>query len=400
VVITHGNLITNQMQIQEGFGHDHTTKFVGWLPLFHDMGLVGNVLQPVFLGIESILMPPLSFVQRPLRWLRAISQYRATTSGAPNFAFEHCVGRIPVDEVPALDLSCWRVAFNGSEPVRGSTLRNFAAKFEKAGFSLDRFLPCYGLAEATLFASGRKTTPIPTLLCFLRSELEKGRAQPVGYSDERDVLEVVSCGKPAISQEVQVVDPETHRCLEEGGVGEIWISGPNVAYGYFGDDPTSVRTFQASLPGETRKYLRTGDLGFLLAGELYISGRIKDVMIIRGRNIYPHDVEQVVNGKHSLFLANRCVAFTLSGESGERLIIAQEISRRFPNSAEAASILDGIHADVIRHFDVIAENILFVTPGTLATTSSGKLQRHAVRQDYLNGKCEALYARSSTRQTT
>jgi acyl-CoA synthetase (AMP-forming)/AMP-acid ligase II len=384
VVVTHRNLVVNQEQIRVAFGHDHRTKVVGWLPLFHDMGLMGNVLQPAYLGIESTLMPPTRFIQRPLRWLRAISTYRATTSGGPNFAFEHCIHSVADEQVVSLDLSSWRVAFNGAEPVRASTMRAFVAKFCNAGFSPTAFLPCYGLAEATLFVSGCAHDALPRSVRLSRRALEHHCAIPAADLDD-DAVELVSNGTCGTDQRIVIVDPERRAPVAPLEVGEIWVRGDNVAREYFGNATGSLRTFHATLPHDSAAYLRTGDLGFLDNGELFIAGRLKDVIIVNGRNIYPQDIEQLMDGKHVSFLPNRCAAFGIEVDGTEQMVIVQEVRRIPKNGDELTGAVEHVVAEVIRHCEVQPYEVCLVRAGTIPMTSSGKVRRHAARAAYLNG---------------
>ncbi|HEV7786800.1 MAG TPA: fatty acyl-AMP ligase, partial [Thermoanaerobaculia bacterium] len=273
VMVSHGNLFHNEEMIRRAFGQSADSVIVGWLPLYHDMGLIGNVLQPLYLGAHCILQTPATFLQRPLSWLAAISRYRATTSGAPNFAYDLCVRRIGAEQRAGLDLASWEVAFNGAEPVRPDTLERFAAAFAPQGFRRKAFYPCYGLAEATLFVSGGGKGALPVV------EAAGARG-------------LVGCGRPWMDQRLAVVDPESGRPVSDGQEGEIWISGPSVAQGYWGQPEATERDFRARLAGDPADagegpFLRTGDLGFLRGGELFVTGRLKDLIIVRGRNHYP-----------------------------------------------------------------------------------------------------------------
>ncbi|HWN44200.1 MAG TPA: fatty acyl-AMP ligase, partial [Thermoanaerobaculia bacterium] len=275
VRVTHGNLIANERAIQHAFGQSEESVVVGWLPLYHDMGLIGNVLQPLWCGATCVLMSPLSFLQRPRRWLEAIGRFRGTTSGGPDFAYSLCVRKIPPAEREGLDLSSWRVAFNGAEPVRAATLDAFAEAFAPCGFHREAFYPCYGLAEATLFVSGGDPEVAPRVSGNL-----------------------VSCGRAWPGERITVVDPETGRELPAGEEGEICVSGPSVADGYWEGE---------SFGG----FLRTGDLGRLDEdGELFVTGRLKDLIVVRGRNIYPHDVERTAEESHPALRPGGGAAFS------------------------------------------------------------------------------------------
>lgn len=391
VVITHRNLISNQFQIRSAFEHDETTKFVGWLPMFHDMGLVGNVIHPLFLGIECTLMPPAAFIQRPLRWLAAISKYRATTSGGPNFAFDHCVDRIAENDVAALDLSSWRVAFCGAEPVRTPTLRAFARKFETAGFDVTSFLPCYGLAEATLFVSGRSRhrRSAPAILRVRRDSLEKGTIEPTDTADVANSVELVSNGPAAADQRIEIVDAATFQRCREGQVGEIWIAGPNVTEKCFNGSADTDMLVHSRLDGADTRHLRTGDLGALWDGELFVVGRIKNLIIVRGRKIHAEDVEQVASRSHGLFRPNRCAAFAIptTGQVGdETFVIVQETARRPRTADELRTAVETARARVAAAVELVPGEIVLVRPGTIPVTSSGKIRHADVRAAYLDGR--------------
>ncbi|HVZ32886.1 MAG TPA: fatty acyl-AMP ligase, partial [Polyangiaceae bacterium] len=303
VVVTHANLLANEEAIKASCAHDRDTVFVGWLPLFHDMGLVGNVLQPAYVGIPSILMPPSAFVRRPLRWLQLISEYGGTTSGGPDFAYDVCVRRIDESQMEGLDLRSWRIAFNGSEPIRARTLEAFARKFAAVGFSSRAFYPVYGLAEATLFVSAPERGREPRIREVPASALEAGvipaqdsraRDDATGGESRRE-HRLVSCGSPRGGQVVKIVHPETCAPCTEREVGEIWISGPNVARGYWNDPEQTARAFGAYTAQGEGPFLRTGDLGFLEADQLFVTGRIKDLLIVSGKNHYPQDIEHTVS---------------------------------------------------------------------------------------------------------
>ncbi|MES2938981.1 MAG: fatty acyl-AMP ligase [Pseudomonadota bacterium] len=396
VVVTHGNLIANQIQIKAAFAHDERTKFCGWLPMFHDMGLIGNVLHPLFLGVECTLMPPAAFVQRPLRWLAAISKYRATTSGGPNFAFDHCVARIADADLEQLDLSSWRTAFSGAETVRAATLRDFARKFERAGFDATAFLPCYGLAEATLFVTGhsRYGRAAPKLLRVDRADLERGLVRPAGdATDDAATVELVSNGPPAQGQRVEIVDPDTGKPCAPGEVGEIWIGGPNVAPAYAHDPEKTAATLQAHLPGSSARFLATGDLGALWEGELLVVGRLKNLIIVRGRKIHAEDIEQIVGRSHALFQSSRCAAFAVQVGEEEAVVVVQETLRRPRSEAEIAQAVAHARDVMTAQLDLAPRDVVLVAPGFIPVTTSGKIRHAALRAMYLRGEVQAVPAR-------
>ena len=314
VKVSHGNLLHNEELIRRAFRQSEHSVIVGWLPLYHDMGLIGNVLQPLFLGARCVLMSPVAFLQQPSRWLRAITRYRATTSGAPNFAYDLCALKVSAEERESLDLSCWSVAFNGAEPVRAETLERFAAAFEPCGFRRDAFYPCYGLAEATLFVSGAPEARPPVIKAVRRSALEKGIvAEPLSLDE--DAVALVGCGSSPREQHIAIVNPESLATCASGEVGEVWVSGPSVAGGYWNRDEETAGVFQAFLSDTgAGPYLRTGDIGFLDRDELYITGRIKDLIIIRGRNLYPHEIERTFEQSHASLKPGCGAAFAVEVE--------------------------------------------------------------------------------------
>jgi acyl-CoA synthetase (AMP-forming)/AMP-acid ligase II len=391
VVVTHGNLLANQAQIQAAFAHDARTRFCGWLPMFHDMGLIGNVLHPLYLGIECTLMPPAAFVQRPLRWLAAISKYGATTAGGPNFAYDHCVSRIAESEIDGLDLSSWRTAFSGAEAVRAATLREFTRKFARAGFDPSAFLPCYGLAEATLFVAGRSRfgRAEPTVLRVDRGALEQGRIRTVdAATGDAASIELVSNGPAAQEQSIVIVDPATGLPCAAGEVGEIWLAGPNVSAAYAHDAERTQSILHARLPGAPQRFLATGDLGALCNGELLVVGRLKNLIIVRGRKIHAEDVEQLVGRSHELFQRNRCAAFAVQAEGAgeEQVVIVQEAVRRPRSAAEVAQALEQARERVASHFDIVPRDMVLVLPGTIPVTTSGKIRHATLRAAYLRGE--------------
>ncbi len=382
VMVTHGNLLHNQEMIRRAFGQSRDSVIAGWLPLYHDMGLIGNVMQPLYVGGRCILMSPLTFLQRPLRWLEAVSRYRATTSGGPNFAYELCVRKIAgrEHEHADLDLSSWTLAFNGAEPVWAETLERFAAAFAPFGFDRRALYPCYGLAEATLFVCGGKPGRSPVVIPVEAPALEKGLAvRSVGGRD------LVGCGNAWMGQEVRIVDPETGEGREDGQVGEVWVAGPSVAAGYWGRPDETASTFVRQ---GTERFLRTGDLGFLLGGELFITGRLKDLIILRGRNLYPQDVELSAERSHPALRAGCTAAFSTDLGGEERLVVVAEAERG--REGELAEIAGAMRRAVAEEHDAQIHEVVLLPPGRLLKTSSGKIQRRACRSQYLSGELPAV----------
>ncbi|MFP5287116.1 MAG: fatty acyl-AMP ligase, partial [Thermoanaerobaculia bacterium] len=390
VVVTHGNLLHNQEMIRRAFGQDAESTIASWLPMYHDMGLIGGVLHPLYLGASCVLMSPLSFLQRPSRWLRMVSRYGATASGGPNFAYELCLHRIGPEERAELDLGSWRVAFNGAEPVRAETLERFAAAFAGCGFRRVSFSPCYGLAEATLFVAGGGQGTPPRLYDADAGELERGSLQPAMTAAVGAARRLVSCGSAWLGQEAIVVDPESRRRCAPGRVGEIWVSGPSVAQGYWNRPEETARTFGARLADEPEAgpYLATGDLGCLLEGELYVTGRIKDLIILRGRNLYPQDLELTVESGSPELRPGGAAAFTVEVEGEERLVVVAEVQRGV--RPDAAALGAAVRHRLSDEHGVDLLELVLLAPGHLPKTSSGKVMRHACRAAYLSGEIAAL----------
>jgi amino acid adenylation domain-containing protein len=387
VMVSHGNLVHNERLIQSAFGVTEDSVVVGWLPLYHDMGLIGNLLQPLWAGCSCVLMSPVDFLQKPLRWLAALSRYGGTVSGGPNFAYDLCARKIRPEDKAGLDLSRWEVAFDGAEPVRAETLDRFAAAFAPCGFRREALFPCYGLAEATLFVTGATRRKAPVVGRFRAPELERHRA--VADPDGRPL---VSSGRPApapVGQEVAIVDPDGPRRLPEGGVGEIWVAGPSVAGGYWSRPEPAESTFRAFTAAGEGPFLRTGDLGFLLGGELFVTGRAKDLVIIRGRNHYPQDIELTVEKSHSALRPGCGAAFAVDEGGEERLVVVQEL-RREARNADAAEVLEAIRRAVAEEHEVQLQAVALIRTASLPKTSSGKVRRRACRDAFLNGSLAVL----------
>ncbi|WP_441287561.1 amino acid adenylation domain-containing protein [Sorangium sp. KYC3313] len=386
VMVSHANVIANERAIRAGFEHDAGSSGVGWLPLFHDMGLIGNVLQPIFVGFPCTHMSPLAFLERPLRWLKAISHFRATTSGGPNFAYDLCARKATREDLAALDLRSWTVAFNGAEPIRAETLDRFAAAFAPCGFRREAFYPCYGLAEATLFASGGLRDAPPACASVDAGALARGVSLPVEPATA-GARRLVSSGAPRAR--VAVVSPERGERVADGQIGEIWIAGPSVAGGYWGRAEETARAFGARLQGDGEaSYLRTGDLGFLSGGELFVTGRIKDLIVIRGRNLYPDDIERTVEAAHPRVRPGCCAAFSIEVGGEERLGVAAELDGR--GGDPPPDVVEALRSAVAREHDVQPHAVLLLRPRTLPKTSSGKVQRHACAQGFREGTLETL----------
>lgn len=391
VIVSHGNLIHNQQMIKASFGHSEKTIFSSWLPLYHDMGLIGNVLQPLYLGILGVFMSPIAFIQKPLRWLQAISQYQATTSGAPNFAYDLCVQKFDPQQCIGLDLSSWEVAFNGSEPVRAETMRKFSKIYGEYGFKSEAFLPCYGMAETTLLAAAGDVREKP-VSCFLDDQSLKNNRRSLvnNISTNKSAIEIVSCGHTWLNQKIAIVDPNTLIECEADQIGEIWVAGLSVAQGYWNNAVKSQQSFQARLANHEETFLRTGDLGFLLNGEVYITGRIKDTIIINGENHYPQDIELTVSGCHPALASSIGAAFSVCVNDKERLVIVYEVNRKYIREVDYQHLLMLVRENVARQHSLSVYSCIFVKPSSILRTSSGKIKRQACRQLYLENGFEAL----------
>jgi acyl-CoA synthetase (AMP-forming)/AMP-acid ligase II len=397
VMVSHGNLMYNLDLIRRYFEHSSNSRGVIWLPPYHDMGLIGGILQPLYCGFPVTLMSPLVFLQRPFRWLQAISRFKGTTSGGPNFAYDLCLRKITPEQRAGLDLSSWDVAFNGAEPINHGTLERFAEYFAPCGFRPEAFYPCYGLAEATLIVSGGSKAARP-IICSFR--------QPGGEQKEPDTNQVknagaqplVGCGRAIMDQEIVIADPRSLTRCSPGREGEIWVSGPAVARGYWNRPDETEYVFRAYLAdtGEG-PFLRSGDLGFIKNGELFITGRIKDLIIIDGTNHYPQDIEWTMENCHRSLRANSCVAFSIDVNGREQLVVLAEVDPRYyrmrrqnPQTPEVEGPVKAIRRAVSKNHDLGIHDIRLLKAGSIFKTSSGKIQRKACREAYLSGTLEAL----------
>lgn len=384
VVLSHSNLLHNSEFIRQRFEHDSTSCGVIWLPPYHDMGLIGGILQPLYAGFPVVLMSPLHFLQRPVRWLRAITRYHATTSGGPNFAFEACASQIPEEDRKGLDLQSWRTAFCGAEPIRPSTMQRFSAEFAPHGFRRTAFFPCYGLAEATLMVTSH------------RAGQEARCVSRAGTATHAKPTLLTSCGSAAPDQQVIVVDPATLTPVAPGDEGEIWVAGPSVAGGYWNDTDQTATVWGARTSDGAGPFLRTGDLGFCDQEELFITGRLKDVIILNGRNYYPQDLEAAAAGTHEVLQPGGIAAFstTASGKDAEQLVLVAEIKLRHRrlNSNDIRAVKQSIRRAVVGNFDIPMSDICLVTAGELPRTTSGKIRRFACREAYETGALRQLDA--------
>jgi acyl transferase domain-containing protein/acyl-CoA synthetase (AMP-forming)/AMP-acid ligase II/pimeloyl-ACP methyl ester carboxylesterase/acyl carrier protein len=397
VAISHSNLLFDAAAVHE-IGHPVTGPLVSWLPPYHDMGLIGGILDNVYFGNTAIFMPPQAMIFNPLLWLQAITKYRAIYSSGPNFALDLCARRIDEAARASLDLSSWRIFFNGSEPVRASSLARFTEAFRPCGFRAEVHFPCYGMAEATSFISGGRPDHEPTVRDFDAPALGRGLAQIAGESST-DSRTLVGCGHTRGGAQLRIVNPETTLECEPGQIGEVWYAGGNVAAGYWNQPEETRRTFKATLAGSGEgPFLRTGDLGFLHQGELFVAGRLKDLIIVRGVNHTPQDIEQTVQSVHRALRPGCGVAFSVERDGQEALLVVQEIdARKAPNLDE---ILDDIAGNVAARHGVAPYDVLLIAPSTIKKTSSGKLQRRDMRDAYLAEQLSVIASRRQRQRST
>ncbi|WP_085314305.1 fatty acyl-AMP ligase [Derxia lacustris] len=384
VMLEHRHLVTNSRMIQRAM--DCTPADVGviWLPPYHDMGLIGGLLQPMYTRCPVWLMSPYTFLQRPLRWLDVMTRVGGSISSAPNFAYELCASRVRPDQLAALDLSAWRLAANGAEPVRADTLRRFADAFAPAGFRASAFFPCYGMAETTLYVSGATPGAGARVLAAERASLGQGQVRAAA-PDAADALPLVSSGRPDPDTRVVIVDADSGAPLPAGAIGEILVQGETVAAGYWRRPADSATTFDARIDGEPGSWLRTGDLGALVDGELYVTGRIKEMIIVRGANHYPHDIEATLADLPDGQRPRGAAAFALDAGDGEGLGLVVELDRH-QLAADPAPLAAAIRDAVAREHQLQIVRLAFVRPGGIPRTSSGKTQRRLARERLLAGE--------------
>lgn len=399
VIVSHANILKNCQLTFDSYFPGGEVNFVNWLPLFHDMGLIGpGVLQPMFVGARSDLISPMSFVRRPLVWLEAISRRSDSqiVSGGPSFAYQHCLEAAKDRDISALDLSNWVVAFNGADSIKADTMRSFVDVFSEIGFDEQAICPCYGLAEATLMVTGaRYCRPLRVIEAETQS-LKQGRVVPSLAADDLQPTELVSCGRSFPDQEVMIVDPDSREVLPETEVGEVWLSGACNAKGYWGKQEETAEVFRATLEDRPGKfYLKTGDLGALIDGELYITGRMKDLIIINGQNIYASDLEFEAQRSNIALRPGGCVAFQVDNGGVAGIVVAAELHPRYArqitgDASIRTQMFDSVAADVrgtVSHkFAVSIDEVLFVKAGSIPRTSSGKIQRSKAKILYANNE--------------
>jgi acyl-CoA synthetase (AMP-forming)/AMP-acid ligase II len=425
VMVSHGNLLHNFGLIQQGFEQDSQSNGVIWLPPYHDMGLIGGILQPLYLGFHIVLMSPMDFLRKPFNWLQAISNYQVNQSGGPNFAYDLCVNRISDEQRDRLDLSNWKVAFTGAESIRSETLDRFTKRFAPCGFKPEAWMPCYGMAESTLMVSSAHVKESPILKSVNATELTQNRVIPTHFDDPMSKT-LVSCGRIVGDQKVVIVNPKTQQRCAPDEIGEIWISGQSVTQGYWGNPEKTQQDFEAYITNSSSTesvieypFLRTGDLGFIEAGELFVTGRLKNVLIIRGRNHYPQDIEETLEQSHAMIRPSSSAAFVVESQGQEKLVVVAEIERRHrprrkafkdgqqvserrvveilpehdPNLTEVNSIktvIEHIRAAIANEHGLQAYKVVLIKPGSLPKTSSGKIQHHACKNAFLMGTLDQV----------
>ncbi|MFG2598720.1 fatty acyl-AMP ligase [Streptomyces sp. NPDC048462] len=393
VMVSHGNLLANEAAIHRSAGTTSESRFGGWLPFYHDMGLIGHILHPLYIGGSAVLMSPTSFLRRPYRWLKMIDDYGVTIGGGPNFAFDLCVRRITDEQLGTLDLSRWTAAANGAEPIRRETVQAFTERFAPTGFRAESFFPCYGMAETTLLVSGTPLGLSPVNRAVDPAALEQGRLGVPAEGGPSRTL--VSSGVVhAEDFEVRIVDPETFLERPQGGVGEIWVKGDSVAGGYWKRPLTNEEIFDAHITDAEGNrdgggWLRTGDLGVLEDGQLYVTGRLKEIVIFAGRNLYPQDVERAVQSSDGSLGFGSGAVFSVETDR-EHLIIVQEV-RASAVSTDLRAVATGAQSLIGKEFNVSAGNVVLVRPGTIRKTTSGKIQRTLMRKLFLQGALTPLY---------
>lgn len=389
VMISHGNLLSNMQMIERSFAANQHSVGVGWLPHYHDMGLVANILQPIYLGMHTVRMPPAAFIQKPLRWLKAISQYGGTHCGGPNFAYDLCVQKISGDNLPDLDLSNWSLAFTGAEPVRAETLRHFTNKFADSGFEAKSFYPCYGMAESTVFITGGQANELPQLCPVDKQQLKQNRFEPLSIENS-DSQQLVGCGFTWMDQSTVIVNPNTLEECRQGEIGEIWVNGSSIGQGYWRKPEISQQMFKARMVTDQREFLRTGDLGYIHQGQLYITGRLKELLIVRGKNYYPQDIELTVESCNAALKKHAGAVFSIDERGTDKVIVLQEVKRTSLKNYNAEEIFQQIRQDVAAVHELKVDEIYLLKPGIVKKTSSGKIQRQRMKIEFENQTLEAL----------
>lgn len=396
VAITHGNLLQNCADVQEAYRFDEDSTLVSWVPTHHDLGLVYAVLMPIVYGFRSVTLPPETFVGRPIRWLSALSRLRGTHSVSPNFGFDLAALRTTDDERRGLDLSRWRVALNGAEPIRRATEERFAQTFAPYKFRRESLSHSYGLAESTAKVTAEREGQRVIFVVLDASSLEQGAVAPPVAG--KRTAEIASCGVPASGTEVAIVDPDRRQRCDADHIGEIWLRSGSVASGYWDNETATAEVFRAEIDGRPGEYwLRTGDLGFLREGQLFVTGRSKDLLLVRGENHYPQDLEHAIQGRHPSIRPSCAVAFALDGEEGERVVIVTDV---YPDKVGDPSAVFHAIREAVSEQGISADIIALTPPGTVPKTSSGKVQRKATRARWQQGSLPVIAAWEAAPRTS
>ena len=390
VIISQMNLLYNSESIRNFFNHDMNLIGVHWLPIFHDMGLVGSILQPPYVGGESNLMPPVVFLKNPFLWLKAIGDYKATTIGGPNFMYDYCVNKIADDKIDQIDLSSIKIAYCGSEPIREATYNDFFEKFKDTGFKKKMYYSCFGMAETTLIVTGGHYDDPPRVLYADPKQFANSKIVEVNNTNKSSIS-FVSCGSTLFDTQLVIVDPQTLEICHEDVIGEVWISGPTVAVGYWNNEEETERNFNAFI-SETGEgpFFRTGDLGFLNNNELFITGRIKDLIIIRGKNHYPGDIEFSIQDIIVELKFNSGAVFSIADNGTEKLVVVQELERSAMRDTDFLALFSNIRKIISEDHELEIHEIILLRPGSIPMTSSGKIQRRQTKFDYLNGNLNII----------
>lgn len=388
VILLHRNLLHNLHISNQGFSFNADDSFATWLPPYHDMGLIGSILEPLFLGTPCFAISPVHFLQKPLRWLQLISKYKVTVSGGPNFAYDYCAKKVASEQKAQLDLSHWQIAFNGAEPIRVKTMERFYEAFRECGFKKESFYPCYGLAEATLFVSGSvRNQGFKT--CHVDSHELRNKVLKLTNKNDPHSRTFVSCGKPM--QKIVIVNPETHKICQENEVGEIWINSPSVGQGYWDKESKEIFYARPLDDKNDTTYLRTGDLGFIYNNELYITGRFKDMIILYGTNYFPQDIEHTVADCHPLIRSGSCAAFAIVSDKEEHLVVVCELKPLSLDKEILSSICQVIYNAIMLHHEIRTHKIILVPAKILSKTTSGKIRRRHVKELVESHKLKVLY---------
>jgi len=386
VIVSHANIMSNEAMLSKAFDTNSESLNGSWLPFFHDMGLIQGLLHPLYLGAAGYLMTPMAFIQKPVRWLQMISRYKIRVSGAPNFAYDMCIRQVTEEQMALLDLSSWEVAYSGAETVRSETIRRFVEHFSACGLPATAPYPCYGMAETTLIATGGHAHALPSIRTLSGQALEQHVAIDVAEGTP-GARTLVGVGRTLLEQNIRIVDPDTRKTCPPNHVGEVWVTGPNIAQGYWRNPEATERDFRARTSDtDEGPFLRSGDLGLLDAdGELYLTSRLKDLIIIRGRNFIPADIEQVVEKIHPAFCANGTATFSINDSGEETLAAVVEITKEGEVGFDPENLGRAIRTGILSAFDLKITHIAFIRRSKLPRTTSGKIQRRACQRKFLAG---------------